>query len=123
MIAQLEIVQGMKLTPQACVLCANNPVDEITGEQQYAIFAPGVDVNWGNSVYICMSCANIIADLIDRSTQEGFDKLKKENEELTEELEELKTQHERAKKLLEKVAEGRKAEKEVKKDKREKVKA
>lgn len=121
MIASLELVKGMELTPQACVLCANNPVDEVTGEQQEHIFAPGVDVNWGDSVYICNSCGQIIADLLGRVTTVGFDKLKGENEELKEELEGLKVEHEKAKKLLERVADGRRAEKAVKKEQKERV--
>jgi hypothetical protein len=114
MIAPLELVRGMALTPNACVLCANNPVDETTGEQQEHIFAPGVDVNWGDSVYICNSCGQIIADLLGRSTVEGFDRLQAENEELKEELEDLKERHERAKAFIERIKEGNKAVKAVK---------
>lgn len=118
MIAPLEVVKGMELTPQACVLCANNPVDEATGEQQDAIFAPGVDVNWGNAVYICASCVEIMADLWGRVTKEGFDKLTTEYEALLEQHEHLETEHEKAKALLERVADGRRAEKQIKKKER-----
>ena len=123
MIAPLEVVKGMELTPQSCVLCANNPVDEISGKQQPAIFAPGVDVNWGDSVYICWSCANIIADLCGRSTTEGFDKVTAKLEALEEEHAWLLDQHMRAKKLLERVADGRKAEREAKSEAKPRAKA
>lgn len=119
MIAPLEVVTGMELTPQSCVLCANNPVDDVTGEQQPAIFAPGVDVNWGDSVYICASCVNIMADLFGRVDEEKHELVVGERDALEARYERTKTELDRAKALLERVADGRKAEKEIKK--REKV--
>jgi hypothetical protein len=110
MIAPLELVVGMELTPQACVLCANNPIDEATGQQQEAIFAPGVDVNWGDSVYICKSCGEIIADLLGRTTKKGFDRLKDENEELKGRIAELEADTA----LLERIRDGKDAVKEAK---------
>jgi hypothetical protein len=113
MIAPLEKVKGMALIPHACVLCANNPVEEQTGEQQEAIFAPGVDVNWGDSVYICKSCVEIMADLFGRVTVEGFDKLTEKYETLREDHEALKKQHECAKALLDRIKDGKAALKEA----------
>lgn len=122
MIAPLEVVEGMELTPQSCVLCSNNPVHEVTGEQQKAIFAPGVDVNWGDSVYICWSCAHIIADLLERVTVEGFDQLTTKYENLKVAHEELKANHERARALLDRIKDGKAAIQEAREDKkREKV--
>lgn len=117
MIAPLELVKGMELAPQACVLCANNPVDEQTGQQQEHVFAPGVDINWGDSVYICRSCCHIIADLIGRVTVDGFDQLQTENEELKGNLEELQEKHERAKQFINRIKDGGKAMSDVKKGK------
>jgi hypothetical protein len=123
MIAPLELVKGMELTPQACVLCGNNPIDENTGEQQDAVFAPGVDVDWGSSVYICKSCGELIADLFGRVTKEGFDRLTTKYEKLKGEHEKLQDQHERAKALLDRIRDGRAAVRENKaQTKREKVK-
>lgn len=116
MIAPLELTKGMPLIPHACVLCANNPVDEQTGGQQEAVFAPGVDVNWGDSVYICDSCCQIIADLKGRVTVEGFDKLEAENEKLKKAYSKLEKDHEKAKALLDRIADGKAAVKTVKKD-------
>jgi hypothetical protein len=114
MIAPLELVTGMELTPQACILCANNPVDEVTGEQQQHIFAPGVDVNWGDSVYICNSCGQIIADLLGRATTDGFDKLTNKYDELLQEHIDLQEKHEKAKAFIERIKDGNKAIKDVK---------
>lgn len=112
-VARLEVVQGMELIPHACVLCANNPADENTGEQLPAIFAPGVDVDWGSSVYICYSCAGIIADLIDRpdGIAEKYMALEKKHKQ-------LKADHDKAKDLLDRIAEGRAAVKQAKQEAR-----
>src|SRR5213076_361328 len=118
MIAPLEVVKGMPEIPHHCILCSNNPADEITGEQMPAIFAPGVDYDWGSSVYICWSCAEIISDLCGRVTRDGFDKLQKKHETLTEAHEELKEQHERAKALLDRIRDGRAAVKEARTENR-----
>lgn len=112
-VANLEVVRGMKLPPNHCVLCSNNPADEITGEQLQAIFAPGVDVNWGDSVYICWGCTEIIADLAGRVTVEGFDKLNKKYQDLTEAYNTLVGEHNKAKSLIERIQDGQKAVKEA----------
>lgn len=109
MIAQLEVVTGMELPPQACVLCSNNPVDENTGEQQPAIFAPGVDIDWGSSVYICASCVNIMADLFDRVDHDTHKKVVEKLETLEDKYEHLSDDHERAKALLERIKDGKAA--------------
>jgi len=117
MIAPLERVTGMELTPQACVLCGSNPVDETSGQQQDCIFAPGVDVDWGSSVYICKSCVEIMADLFDRVTVEGFDKLTAKYETLKEEHEKLLEKYDRDQVLIERIRDGAAATATVKKRK------
>lgn len=114
MIAQLELVKGMPLMPHHCTLCSNNPVDEITGQQQEHVFVPGVDVNYGDSVYICHSCAEIIADLIGRSTRAGFDEIERKYRNLKAEHEVLEGNYEREKTFVDRIKDGNKAIKEVK---------
>lgn len=123
MIANLEVVKGMELPPQACVLCANNPVDEITGEQMPVIFAPGVDVDWGGSVYICWSCTNIIADLAGRVTTAGFDALTEKHDALVTEHEALEEKYEKDTKLVRQIRDGQAAVKSVKGTSKKKAKA
>ena len=107
----------MELIPHHCMLCSNNPVDENTGEQQEAIFAPGVDYDWGSSAYICKSCVEIMADLFDRVTVEGFDKLTDKYEALKKAYEKLEAKHEKAKKFIERIQDGGRAAKAVKEGK------
>lgn len=113
-VAPLEVVKGMELTPNACVLCGSNPVDDVTGEQQPAVFAPGVDVDWGGSVYICWECCNIIADLCGRVTVDGFDALNGKYEKLKDAYEILVEEHNKAKGFIERIRDGQAALKEVK---------
>lgn len=110
----LVVVKGMELSPNACVLCGSNPGDENTGEPKKAIFAEGVDIDWGNSVYICWECGNVIADIVGRSTKEGFDKLEADNEELQEKYDELLERYEADHELVERIRSGNDAIKKVK---------
>lgn len=109
----LEIVTGMPLQPSCCTLCGGNPIDESTGEQIKAIYASGVDIDWGNSVYICWECGHLIADLVGRSTKEGFDKLLEENDEWREKYEKLLELYEADQALVAKIREGSSAIKQV----------
>lgn len=108
-VALLEVTVGMPMIPHSCILCANNPVDENTGQQQEAIFAPGVDVNFGDSVYICAACADIISDLRGRVTQSGFARLEEKHETLEKNYIALVEKYERAEGLLKRIRDGKKA--------------
>lgn len=83
----------MTNSPGQCTLCGNVPMDE-TKEIKTplpAIHAVGVDVNWGDDLYICWTCAGVVADLIDRPSTERWSRVraaakthKSQNEELAE---------------------------------------
>lgn len=86
--------------PGCCLLCASNPVDETKAEKPLLPFihVPGLDVNWGDSVYICWNCAGVMADLLGRPAEEkvkavlrGAKLQKKANEKLVKEVEELRS--------------------------------
>lgn len=109
----LVLVHGMPDTPNACAICGSAPVDQQTGAPEDAIFAEGVDIDWGNSLYICLECAHIIANLIDRATQEGFDKLMKEAQDWKKLYEDLKTRHDELQGFVDKIREGAAARKKI----------
>lgn len=70
--AELQLVDTMSQIPGHCLLCNCVPKDE-TKEVPTplpAVHAVGLDVDWGNSVYICWNCAGLIADLVDRPAEE-----------------------------------------------------
>ncbi len=109
----LVLVHGMPDTPNACAICGGNAYDEVKGEQQDAIWAEGIDIDWGNSLYICLECAHIIANLIDRATQKGFDKVVAERDGLKAELEVLQEKYDEAQGFLDKIREGAAARKKL----------
>ena len=120
MIARLEVVKGMPDPPCACVICGSNPSDENTGEQLHSIYAPGVDVDWGGSLYICLGCAGIIADLIDRVPEEEHDKLKQEFKELVDEHTALEEEHQETEEKVAQIRQGVKAKKDLQQPRKKK---
>ncbi|MDE2107004.1 MAG: hypothetical protein KGL39_57890 [Patescibacteria group bacterium] len=109
----MKVIKGMPEPPNACVVCGSNPNGD-DGLPCDAIFAPGVDIDWGGSLYICWECGNIIANLVGRTTREGYDKLETKYFQLKEKYEELERAHEKAEVLLNKIREGARAQREVK---------
>lgn len=93
---------GANLPPNRCMFCACAPVDSAKNIMPM-VTCEGMDINWGETPYICMTCCGIIADLIGRpdeitvkkvykgakAQKEHNEKLVKENNKLTELVEGL----------------------------------
>ena len=103
-------VQGMEGQPQCCVACGGNPAD-FEGNQQQALWAEGVDIDWGNNLYLCWECVQVIADLGGRATKEGFDKLDAQLNELQERYEALEAEHADTMEEVRKIRDGAAARK------------
>lgn len=108
----LQVVNGMPEQPYACVHCGNNPADQ-HGHQTKAIWSSGVDIDWGNSVYTCWDCAELMADLIDREPRASYEKVAKELEALKEDFEIVEANLAQAEEDLEKIRAGAEARKRV----------
>lgn len=80
--------KGMSQSPYCCINCSMTPSHQ-DGTYKDSILCEEVDVNWGDSVYICWDCAELIADLVGRATRGGFDDMKEELKELTAEHRQL----------------------------------
>ena len=106
-------IDGMPESPQCCVACGGNPSD-FEGHMQQALWAEGVDIDWGNMLYLCWECVQIIADLAGRATKEGFDKLDVQLNELQQRYEELEAEHAAQEELLQRVRDGAAARKQIK---------
>jgi hypothetical protein len=98
-----------------CLLCNCRPVNEDSREREVLpmIHHVGGDVNWGEQVNICMVCAGVIADLLDRPDKDKVEKLKEAHTNLKSEHAELVAEHEKQKLQIDKYVKGRKAEKEL----------
>lgn len=108
----LERVSAMTEQPNCCTLCGSTPTDN-DGQLKPAIFASGVDVDWGNAVYICWECGEIISDLMGRATRFGFDELEGKYNALKAEHDELLEEYETQEGLLDKIREGNTAQKTI----------
>lgn len=85
----LVLTPNMPLNPGRCLICACTPLDETKENRPPlpAVHAEGIDVNWGDAVYICWTCAGVVADLVGRPSEDtvrtvvrGARLQKKENE-------------------------------------------
>jgi hypothetical protein len=105
-------VPVMDLQPGCCAHCGQTPTND-DGTYKEALFTEGVDIDWGNALYTCWDCGEIIADLMGRATRGGFDDMQKELEALKVQYEALLERHEEQQVLVDKVREGVTAKKEL----------
>jgi hypothetical protein len=99
--------------PGCCAVCGSNPVD-LEGNQQQALWAEGVDIDWGNNLYLCWECVDIIADLGGRATKVGFDELQAKYDALLEAHAELEKEHEELQETVEVIKAGAAARRRLK---------
>lgn len=105
----LILVTGMPLQPHSCVTCGKGPRDE-NGEIRENVFAEAVDINWGDSVYICPECGLVIGELYGMLSEQDAETLR----DRVKELEEYEQKYNDLSKRVKKILEGNKARKEVK---------
>lgn len=108
----LERVEVMSESPGTCAACGSQPSDE-EGNPKPAIEAVGVDVDWGNSLYLCEECVFVAGELLGMVTKDKAEILtsrnkflEKQNKKLQKKIEKIST---KAKALIA----GKKAEKEL----------
>lgn len=109
----LRLVDQMTEIPGECALCGGNPPGD-DGRPQKAIWAEGVDIDWGSALYICGECSRVIADLIGRVPQDDHDKLVQRYQKLDGEHTKLLRRHGRLRSNARAVVSGEKAKKEIK---------
>lgn len=107
----LVLVKGMPLEPRSCVCCGGGP-QTTEGEIRECVFAEGVDIDFGGSVYICPVCVRVMAELYEFKTSEEVEKL---NERL-EELKDIEKKYKKLNKRVKAMVEGTRARKEVSQD-------
>lgn len=105
----LVLITGMPLEPHSCVCCGGGPRDA-DNEIVEAVFAEGVDINWGDSVYICKVCSQVIAELWGFTSPDDTEKLKATIKSLEDYEERFNNLNEKVRKMLE----GARARKDVK---------
>lgn len=78
---KIDLVDVMKKPPGQCGICNTSP-SGVDGKLLKAIDT-NVDVDWGNNLYICSECVNVISDLFDRVTTEEHQRVVNELKDLT----------------------------------------
>lgn len=111
---RIVLHEAMRLKPYKCTSCGGTPRDE-EGNNLPACFVEGVDVNWGDSLYICDSCVRVMGQLIGMETVENSEKLRRKLSEVETELKQEKDLHEELKDRVDRMIDGKKAVQEVKK--------
>lgn len=69
----IKRVDVMTENPGICFNCGCSSED---GKPLGAVTFDGVDINWGDTPYLCENCVNVMADLFDRPSAEDFKELK-----------------------------------------------
>jgi len=111
----LELVPAMKETPATCLFCGCTPTDE-NGQPLPAVTDSTIDVNWGDSVYVCWTCAGLIADLIDRPDASLVEQMKGRVKFEKARADKATAELAKAKKRLDAIVQGQQAVRAVKKE-------
>lgn len=106
-------VTGMKLKPYCCIACGSTPVDEDGPRQAY--FCEAVDVNWGDSLYLCESCVRVLGELAGMLSLDDSKDLKRNLESSKQREDELKEELATLQGRVDRMLDGVRAKKEVQK--------
>ena len=109
--------QGMHLKPYRCVACGQSatPPANTEGEVADAYFCEGVDVNWGDSVFLCEACVWVLGQLAGVLDPDQVNDLKRDKARTEDELEDLKVEHDATEKRIARMLDGSRAMKEARK--------
>ena len=90
--------------------CGGGPRTDAEGDIKDCVFVEAVDINWGDSVYLCPTCVRVMAEMYGFATPEDVEKLDKK----IEELEEYKKKYEKLNKRVQDMLKGSRARDKVK---------
>jgi hypothetical protein len=108
-----EQVEHMFGQSPVCTACGQAPRD-VDGNLLPAYNAVGVDVDWGNHLFLCARCAEIVAELHGCSTAEETFRASKQLKLKDQQISELETKLAKQQELIDRVTAGAKARKELK---------
>lgn len=106
-------VKGMKLKPNCCVACGST--GEMTEEgPPDAYFAEAVDINWGDSLYLCESCVRVLGELAGMASEYDYTRLKNKAEKMKKEVGQLTKERDELQNKIHRMVDGARARKEAK---------
>lgn len=108
-------VPHMHLKPYKCVGCGGTPRDdEVEGRPNLqAYFCEGVDIDWGNSLFLCGNCVRVLGELRGMVGVGDHAKVVKKLEETESELTQTREDLEKAQDRIARMLDGVAAKKEA----------
>jgi hypothetical protein len=95
-----------------CICCHTNPTDD-EGTPLPMIEAEGVDVNYGDNLYICQVCAGLLGKMVGQEDSEKVQALERGLKKLRTQVKTETTRREKAESLLARIKDGKAAVAEV----------
>lgn len=102
-----------------CVACRTVPV--VDGRVRPMLVAVGIDVNWGEDLNICETCAGVMADLLGRPDDDTLTKqtrLETENQTLKDRLDHVAGERDDLQSRIDRMLDGKSAVKEAREARR-----
>lgn len=119
-VGTMQIVDNMNLPPGHCGLCRGTPVDH-DGNVEPCIDT-GVDVNWGEQLYICGNCAVIVGILGGCEDKDVANKIRADLDQAEKTVEEVTGERDVLQARIDRMIDGARARREAKKSNSKKVK-
>lgn len=104
-------VEAMKENPGTCFHCGGSGV-----EQDHIIEFQGIDINWGDTPYLCGECIEILCTIVGRVSEDEHKEVVAERDALSDQLTALGEQHEELKGRVKKMLDGARAKRDIKKE-------
>jgi len=111
----MQLVDNMSLTPGHCGICRGTPM-KADGTPEPCIDT-GVDVNWGEQLYICGPCANIIGILAGNEDKDVAAQLRADLAQAEKSVGDLREERDTLQARIDRMIDGARARKEAKKGK------
>lgn len=108
-------VPAMHLKPYKCAACGGTPRDdEVEGRpNMQAYFCEGVDIDWGNALFLCGNCVRVLGELRGMVGVKEHEKLKALYSSLQEAHEDLQNTYAALQSRVDRMLDGVAAKKEV----------
>lgn len=115
----MEVVPNMSLPPGHCGICRKTPMDARGNPEP--VIKTGVDVNWGEELYICNDCATVIGILAELEDMDVVAKIRADLAQAEKAVEDLTEERDTLQARIDRMIDGAKARREAKAKKKEKA--
>lgn len=104
MAAPLKLVKMVGSKPE-CAFCGCTPRDE-EDNLLPGVTAEGVDINWGDNLYMCQPCVKVAGQLIGMEEAEVVERMGKQLDFRNHQVEKLQAENEKLEKRIGKMLDG-----------------